>query len=218
MFLILLGPPGSGKGTQAKYLESRLKARHLSTGDILRAAVKNNTELGEKAKSYMDKGELVPDDLMIDLIKTEMADSKSSQGYLLDGFPRTLVQAEKLEQMLAQNGTRLDLVIKFSLPEEMLIKRLTGRLVCPKCSSNYNLYFNPPRTEGVCDNCGGKLEKRKDDKKEVVLNRINVYRKQTEPLEEYYRGRRKLEEVDASLTPEEVSRSIENMVRQKVAG
>ncbi|OGC77277.1 MAG: adenylate kinase [candidate division Zixibacteria bacterium RBG_16_50_21] len=218
MFLILLGPPGSGKGTQARYLESQLKSRHLSSGDILRAAVKNNTELGKKAKSYMDKGELVPDDLMIDFIKTEMADSKSSQGYLLDGFPRNLVQAEKLEQMLAQNGKRIDLVIKFSLPEEMLIKRLTGRLVCPRCNSNFNLFLNPPQREGICDKCGGRLEKRKDDQEEVVRHRIKVYRKQTEPLEEYYRGKKKLAEVNASLSPEEVSQSIQALVRQKASG
>ena len=215
MFLILLGPPGSGKGTQAKILEGILKLKHLSTGDLLRSAVKEKTELGGKAYAYMQKGELVPDELMVDLIEEQIGRKGAAQGFLLDGFPRTVVQAQKLEQMLQRRKQKVDLAIKFDLPEQVLLKRLSGRLVCPSCNANYNIYFSPPVKDTLCDNCGGRLVKREDDQEEVIKNRIAVYREQTEPVEEHYRSQKKLVAVDASVPAQELSGKIEKIFRTR---
>jgi adenylate kinase len=212
MFLILLGPPGSGKGTQAKMLEEKLKLKHLSTGDLLRSAVKEKTELGRKACAYMQKGELVPDELMVDLIEDQLSKKDSAPGFLLDGFPRTVVQAQKLDQMLQRQGQKVDLAIKFDLPDQVIFKRLSGRLVCPSCNSNYNIYYSPPGRGLLCDNCGSKLVKREDDQEEVVKNRIAVYRRQTEPVEEYYRSQKKLFPMDAEVAAEELFRQIQKIV------
>jgi adenylate kinase len=212
MFLILLGPPGSGKGTQAKILEEKLRMRHLSTGDLLRTAVQNGTELGKKASGYMQKGELVPDELMVDLIENQIGKKDSAQGFLLDGFPRTVVQAQKLDQMLQRQRQKVDLAIKFDLPDQVIFKRLSGRLVCPSCNSNYNIYYSPPGRGLLCDNCGSKLVKREDDQEEVVKNRIAVYRRQTEPVEEYYRSQKKLFPMDAEVAAEELFRQIQKII------
>ena len=212
MFLILLGPPGSGKGTQAKILEEKFRMRHLSTGDLLRTAVKSGTELGKKASGYMQKGELVPDELMVDLIEDQLSKKDSAPGFLLDGFPRTVVQAQKLDQMLQRQRHRVDLAIKFDLPDQVIFKRLSGRLVCPSCNSNYNIYYSPPGRDLLCDNCGGSLVKREDDQEEVVKNRIAVYRRQTEPVEEYYRSQKKLFPMDAEVAAEELFRQIQKIV------
>ena len=174
MFVILLGLPGSGKGTQAKLLEERMGLRHLSTGDLLREAVRQKTELGRKAQDYMQKGELVPDDLMVDLIITQLDIDQPQRGYVMDGFPRTIVQAEKLDRMLKQNGQQVDLVVKFAVSDEVILKRLSGRLVCPQCHANYNEFFNPPQQDNRCEVCGARLIKREDDKEEVVRRRIKV--------------------------------------------
>jgi adenylate kinase len=218
MLVILLGPPGSGKGTQAKILEQKLKLKHLSTGDLLRTAVKEKTELGEKAQDYLRKGELVPDALMVDLIKSQMIQKKGNSGYLLDGFPRTVVQAEKLEQMLAAQGEKVDLAIKFDLPDEIILKRLSGRLVCPNCNANYNIYFSPPQDDHLCDNCRANLIKRQDDKEEVVLNRIKVYRKQTGPVETYYLKQKKLVKVEAWRRPEVILTQLESRLKEYLNG
>lgn len=207
MFLILLGPPGSGKGTQAKTLSTRLKLVHLSTGDLLRAALKENRPLGIEAKAYMDKGELVPDELILGLIGEKMLDSSSS-GYLLDGFPRTVIQAESLDAMLDRNQRKVDLAIKLNLLEETLIKRLSGRVYCPKCNANFNVFFDPPKGAGKCDNCQGTLERRPDDQENVVRNRIKVYRNQTEPVEDYYGKQGLLHEVNADQPPDKVTEAI----------
>ena len=212
MFLILLGPPGSGKGTQAKMLEEQLKLKHLSTGDLLRSGVKEKTELGRKACAYMQKGELVPDELMVDLIEDQIGKKDAAPGFLLDGFPRTVVQAQKLDQMLQRQGQKVDLAIKFDLPDQVIFKRLSGRLVCPSCNSNYNIYYSPPGRDLLCDNCGSKLVKREDDKEEVVKNRIAVHRRQTEPVEEYYRSQKKLFPMDAEVAAEELFRQIQKIV------
>lgn len=218
MLVILLGPPGSGKGTQAKLLEQKLKMKHLSTGDLLRTAVKKQNDLGKKAQGYMQKGELVPDELMVDLIKSQMMQKRGNSGFLLDGFPRTVVQAEKLDQMLAEQKERVDLVIKFDLQDEIILKRLSGRLVCPNCNANYNLYFSPPKNDESCDNCKTSLIKREDDKEDVVANRINVYRKQTGPVETYYLKQNKLAKIEARLKPEEIFTQIESQLKERLAG
>lgn|SRR5574341_709011 len=212
MFLILLGPPGSGKGTQAMMLEEKLKLKHLSSGDLLRGAVKEKTDLGRQAFAYMQKGELVPDELIVDLIEDQLGKKETASGYLLDGFPRTVVQAQKLDQMLQRQKQKVDLTIKFELPDEIILKRLSGRLVCPNCHANYNIYFSPPKNENSCDNCGSKLVKREDDQEEVVKNRIKVYRRQTEPVEEFYRSQRKLFPIDASVAAEELFKQIQRII------
>ncbi len=216
--MILLGPPGSGKGTQAKLLEQKLKLKHLSTGDLLRTAVKKQSDLGKKAQGYMQKGELVPDELMVDLIKSQMMQKRGNSGFLLDGFPRTVVQAEKLDQMLAEQKEKVDLVINFDLPDEIILKRLSGRLVCPNCNSNYNVYFSPPKNDESCDNCNTGLIKREDDKEDVVAHRINVYRKQTGPVETYYLRQNKLSKIEAWRRPEEILTQIENQLKERLAG
>ena len=217
MFLIFLGPPGSGKGTQAKFLEAELNLVHLSTGDLLRSVVKEGTQIGKQAKVYMDKGELVPDNLIVDLIKTQMESTRSKNGYLLDGFPRTLGQVEMLEQMLSKTNRTIDRVIKFSLSEETLIKRLTGRLVCSVCGANFNTFFNPPKKKGLCDNCGGSLEKRGDDQAEIVRKRLEVYNQQSQPVEEYYRKQRKLMEVNASQTLQKTLAALKELIARDVS-
>ena len=197
-------------------LEKEFNIVHLSTGDILREAVRDNTGLGKEARSFMDKGELVPDEIMVDLIAEKLESRGSRQGYLLDGFPRTLVQAEKLDRMLSALKSQVDLAMRMDLPEEILVKRLSGRLVCVICGANFNVFFEPPHQEEICDKCGGRLEKRKDDQVDVVQNRIRVYKKQSEPVENYYRKQGKLTEVDASGSVEDVTGQIRRAVAKFV--
>ena len=186
MVVILLGPPGVGKGTQAVRLADNVGWEHVSTGDLLRAARREGTELGKKAQSYMDAGELVPDTLILDLVRDHLKGIAPEAGILFDGFPRTTAQAEGLEHVLQSVHRRVDRVIVFEASEDELVKRLSGRRSCPECGGVFNVHFTPPATEGRCDRCGGTLVQREDDKPETVRHRLEVYRDQTEPLIAWY--------------------------------
>lgn len=207
--LVFLGPPGAGKGTQAKRLAKDLNLLHLSTGDILREAVRNQTQLGKKAKDFMDRGELVPDDLIVALIEEVMPEEG---GVVLDGFPRTIAQAQALEEMLARKGLRLDGVVLFEVPDEVVVERLSGRRICPKCGAVYHVKTNPPKEDQLCDNCGAELIQREDDREDVVRRRLEVYRRQTSPLVEYYERKGILIKLDASKEIEEVYRDLRKVV------
>ena len=185
MNIVLFGPPGSGKGTQAKMLAEKYGAPHISTGDILRENLKNKTKLGLEAKSYMDKGELVPDDVLIGIIKDRLAQPDCALGFLLDGYPRTLPQADALSKILNELGKKLDVVLNIDVPDVELIKRLAGRRMCV-CGASYHILFNPPKQDGICDLCGNKLYHRDDDKEEAIINRLDVYKNQTQPLIDHY--------------------------------
>ena len=186
MVLVLLGPPGVGKGTQAVRLADELDAAHVSTGDLLRAARRDGTPLGKKAQGYMDAGELVPDGLILDLVREHLAGIDAGAHVLFDGFPRTTAQADGLRGVLAELDRSVDLVVLFEAPDETLVKRLSGRRSCPDCGAVYNTFFNPPRTEGTCDRCGATLAHRSDDQPDTVRRRLVVYEEQTSPLISYY--------------------------------
>ncbi|MBR3392294.1 MAG: adenylate kinase [Firmicutes bacterium] len=191
MKIVLLGPPGAGKGTQAEVLTKKLLVPHISTGDMFRAAIKNGTAMGIEAKSYMDRGQLVPDEVTVGIIKDRIAQSDCSGGFLLDVFPRTIAQAEALDKLLEDKGG-LDAVLNISVPLEKLVERLTGRRMCRKCGAIYHMLYNAPAKEGVCDACGGELYQRDDDKLETVTNRLDVYEAQTAPLIGFYEKQGKL--------------------------
>lgn len=210
MILVFLGPPGAGKGTQAKLLSQRMGFLHLSTGDLLREAVKNQTPLGKKAKEYMDRGELVPDELIVQLIEETMP---KDGNVILDGFPRTVNQALALEEMLKDKGEKISKVLFFDVPDEVIIDRLSGRRVCSKCGAVYHVKYNPPKVEGVCDLCGGTLVQRDDDKEEVVRRRLEVYRKQTQPLIEFYQEKGIIYKLDAGKGVEELFEEVKGLVR-----
>ena len=188
MRLILLGPPGAGKGTQASAIVKKYSIPHISTGDIFRSNIKMGTELGKGAKKYMDKGLLVPDDLVIAIVKDRLTEDDCKEGFLLDGFPRTVNQGEALDRELSQMSVKLDKVINIDVGKEVLIERAIGRRICKDCGATYHIKFNPSKKEGVCDICGGQLLQRDDDTKETVEKRIEVYLKQTKPLIDYYTG------------------------------
>ncbi len=194
MLVIMLGPPGSGKGTQAAQLAEKKGMAHLSTGDVLRNAVKEGTDLGLKAKSYMEAGDLVPDDLILGLIRERLQDGDS--GFLFDGFPRTIPQAEGLDKMLGDIDSGIDMVLDLEVGDDEVIRRLSGRFFCPGCQATYNYPNRLPKEEGLCDKCGTKLQKRKDDTEEVVKNRLNVYKEQTQPLQDYYKNQSLLKGVN----------------------
>jgi adenylate kinase len=202
--VVLFGPPGAGKGTQGHRLAEHFGARMIATGDIFRANLRDETPLGLKAKSYMDAGELVPDDIVIGMLKEELGEA--GDAFVLDGFPRTQAQAQALEEAVAEMGARLDAVLKFDVPDDVVIKRLAGRRTCARCQRTYNLELQPPREPGVCDACGGELLQREDDREETVRRRIEVYHRETEPLENFYRQRGLLREVDAQGDVDEVNR------------
>lgn len=208
MRLIFLGPPGVGKGTQADLLAAKLGLPKISTGDILREAVRNRTPLGMQAKACMDHGKLVPDSVVIGIVKEKLAEPVCAKGFLLDGFPRTVPQAEELATILGAMGVQLDRVINISVPREEIVRRLTGRRSCPTCQAVYHVAFSPPKQEGICDRCGGELVQRSDDKPETVERRLTVYEEQTAPLIAYYRQRTLLSDVDGSGTVEEVQRRV----------
>lgn len=208
MRIVLMGPPGVGKGTQAKRLSETLHVVHVSTGDILRLAVREDTPLGRRARPYVDSGRLVPDDLMSELIEERLGRPDARGGFVLDGFPRTAEQVAALDGMLARLGVGLDRVVLIAAPEAEIVRRLSGRRVCSSCGALFHVPSHPPRVEGVCDACGAALVQREDDREEVVRERLNVYARQTLAVARAYRDRGWLAEVDGSGTPEEVFRRI----------
>lgn len=212
MKIIMLGAPGAGKGTQAKKIAEKYSIPHISTGDIFRANIKNNTELGQKAKTYMDKGELVPDELVVDLIMDRFKEADCANGYVLDGFPRTIPQAEALDKALSANGESVDYAINVEVPDENIINRMSGRRACVGCGATYHIQFNAPKVEGVCDTCGEKLILRDDDKPETVKNRLSVYHEQTQPLIDYYSKKGVLAEVDGTQAMDDVFNAIVNVL------
>lgn len=199
MNLILLGPPGAGKGTQATRIVEKYKVPHISTGDIFRENIKNNTPLGQKAQEYMNKGELVPDQLVVDIALDRLGKDDCKNGFLLDGFPRTVFQADALDKFLKDKGKGIDLVINIEVEDKMLIERLDARRVCPTCAATYNVIGMPPKKEGICDKCNDILIQRKDDKKETVGNRIEVYHEQTSPLIDYYKEKGLIKDFDGMI-------------------
>lgn len=208
-----MGPPGAGKGTQAARIAGYCNVPHISTGDIFRAAIKAGTELGMKLKGYLDAGQLVPDAVTIEVIKERLKEPDCIRGFLLDGFPRTIPQAEALDRMLVDLGVRLSAVLNIAVSPEALLQRLTGRRICRKCGTPYHVVFNPPAVPGVCDRCGGELYQRSDDTEETVKERLEVYTKQTAPLLEYYRKQRLLKEINGELDIEDVWKEIQGVLR-----
>jgi adenylate kinase len=198
MRLIFLGPPGVGKGTQAEFIAKKYDIPKISTGDLLRESVIKQTSLGKKAKGFMDRGELVPDDIVIGLIEEKLGSAECQNGFLLDGFPRTVTQADELSAFLSSKGTNLDRVIYFWLPKGDIIKRINGRRSCPECKAVYHLESIPPKLEGMCDVCGMGLIQRNDDKLDTIESRLAVYQEQTEPLIQYYKNRSLLSELDST--------------------
>lgn len=217
MRIVLLGPPGSGKGTQASALQQRWGIPHIASGDLLRAYVRDNTELGRKAKPYMDRGDLVPDDLILDMMAERLSQPDAGQGYVLDGFPRTVAQAEALDERLKSLGKELDAAIHLSVPEEEILRRLAGRRTCPQCNAVYHIETMPPKQPGVCDRCGAELVQRDDEKPEVVRKRLAVYAKQTQPLLDYYRSKDLLHEIDGTIGVENVLAAIARAVESSPA-
>lgn len=203
MKLILLGAPGAGKGTQADFIKAALKVPVISTGNLLREAIAQGTELGRQAKSYMDGGKLVPDDLIIGLVKEKLASHDCEQGAIFDGFPRTVAQAEAMESF-----TDVDAALSIEVPDEVIVHRMAGRRTCPKCHATYHVEGNPPKVEGVCDKCGEKLGIRHDDDPEVVLQRLEVYHAQTEPVKEHYAQLGKLRSVEGIGSVDEIRKRI----------
>lgn len=198
MKIIMLGAPGAGKGTQAKMLAAKYGIPHISTGDIFRANIKEGTDLGKKAKEYMDKGELVPDELVVDLVIDRFAQPDAEGGYVLDGFPRTIPQAEALTAALSAKGENVDYAINVEVPDENIVSRMGGRRACVGCGATYHIKYNAPKTEGICDVCGKELILRDDDKPETVQNRLSVYHEQTQPLIDYYKGQGIERDVDGT--------------------
>ena len=204
MNLILLGPPGAGKGTQAQRMVDRYHSPQISTGDILRAAVKESTPLGMKAKGFMDQGQLVPDEIVIGIIEERMKAKDCNLGFILDGFPRTIPQAEALQPILTKIGKKIDHVINIEVDPEELVRRLTGRRTCKNCGAMFHLLFQLPKKEGICDRCGGTLYQRADDKEETIRTRLKEYEKQTAPLIQYYQGKKTLRSIQGVGGPDQI--------------
>lgn len=214
MKIVLLGAPGAGKGTHAQYLSDKYEIPHISTGDIFRANLKNGTPLGLKAKAYMDRGELVPDELTVDLVLDRLNREDCGKGYILDGFPRNLFQADALTKALAEKNDEIDYAIHFVISEEAILRRMSGRRVCPVCGATYNVVGMPTKVEGICDRCGSEVIQREDDKPATVLKRLEVYREQTAPIVDYYRERGKEERVDSARPLEEVRRALDEILKE----
>ncbi len=212
MNIVFLGLPGTGKGTQAEMLAGEMEIPHIATGDIFREAIGRQTELGQKARKFMDAGELVPDEVTCGMVKERLAQEDTMSGFILDGFPRTLAQAEALDQIMQQLGRKLELVIYFAAPEEVLIRRLSGRRVCSGCGATYHLEFNPPLEEGTCDRCGGELKQREDDREETVIHRLQVNREKTQQLVDYYERQGKLTSLTAEGSLEKVREQLKEAV------
>lgn len=212
MKIIMLGAPGAGKGTQAKKIAAKYGIPHISTGDIFRANIKNGTELGKKAKTYMDQGLLVPDELVVDLVVDRVAQDDCGSGYVLDGFPRTIPQAEALDKALASLEQKLDYAIDVEVPDENIISRMGGRRACLGCGATYHMEYAAPKAEGICDACGKELILRDDDKPETVKKRLDVYHEQTQPLIEYYTSAGILREVDGTRDIDDVFQAITEII------
>lgn len=208
MKIIMLGAPGAGKGTQAKKIAAKYEIPHISTGDIFRANIKNGTELGKKAKTYMDQGLLVPDELVVDLVVDRVNQDDCVNGYVLDGFPRTIPQAEALTKALEALGQKMDYAIDVNVPDENIVKRMGGRRACVGCGATYHLEYAPPKKDGICDTCGAELILRDDDKPETVQKRLNVYHEQTQPLIDYYTSEGILKTVDGTVDINDVFQAI----------
>ena len=215
MNIILMGLPGAGKGTQASEIVKKFPIPHISTGDMFRKAIKDETDLGKEAKSYMDRGELVPDEVTVGIVKDRISEDDAKKGFLLDGFPRTIEQAEALNEIMQEFDRKIDAVINIEVAEEELMNRLTGRRICEKCGTTYHLVFNPPKVEGICDLDGGKLYQREDDNPETVANRLNVNVKQSKPILEFYDNKKVLKNIDGSrdikVVTEDVIDILENL-------
>lgn len=213
MNILLMGLPGAGKGTQAAKIVEKYQFPHISTGDMFRQAIADGTELGKKAKSYMDEGGLVPDEVTNGIVEERLQQDDTVNGFMLDGFPRTLNQAEALEEILEKIGKTIDAVIYFDVDPEVLKKRLSGRVICRNCGATYNIYFNPPKEEGVCDKCGSTdLYQREDDKPEVVENRIQVNMKQQQPLIEFYEAKGKLHSVPGDIGIDQIFEKVQEII------
>lgn len=208
MKLIMLGAPGAGKGTQAKKIAAKYQIPHISTGDIFRANIKAGTELGMKAKSYMDQGQLVPDEVTIGMLLDRISQNDCENGYVLDGFPRTIPQAESLTKALEEMGQKIDYAVDVDVPDENIVSRMSGRRACITCGATYHVQFAPPKAEGICDKCGAELVLRDDDKPETVQKRLTVYHEQTQPLIDYYRRAGVLVSVDGTQSMDQVFESI----------
>ena len=215
MNIVLMGLPGAGKGTQAEKIVEQFHIPHISTGDMFRKAIKEGTKMGLEAKSYMDKGLLVPDEVVIGIVKDRLGEDDCNNGFLLDGFPRTVAQAEALDSLLEDLDKKIDHVISINVDKDALVSRLTGRRICKDCGATYHLIYNPPKVEGICDKCGGELYQRDDDKEETVLTRLDVNIKQTEPLLNYYEDKNVLRNVDGDQDIDEVFLSIEKILRSQ---
>ncbi|MFC4620264.1 adenylate kinase [Camelliibacillus cellulosilyticus] len=212
MNLILMGLPGAGKGTQAERITQEYGLPHISTGDMFRAAIKEGTELGKEAKSYMDKGALVPDEVTIGIVRERLGKADCQKGFLLDGFPRTTAQAEALDALLAETNRRIDAVLYINVDRERLMDRLTGRRICKQCGATYHVSFNPPKVQGICDKCGGELMQREDDREETVKTRLQVNAEQQQPLLDFYREKGCLKEVDGNQDINDVFADVESIL------
>ena len=215
MKIIMLGAPGAGKGTQAKMIAAKYQIPHISTGDIFRANIKNGTELGMEAKKYMDQGQLVPDELTVKILLDRVAQPDCSEGYVLDGFPRTIPQAEVLDSALDKLGDSIDFAIDVDVPDENIVRRMSGRRACLSCGATYHIEHIPPKQEGVCDTCGQPLVLRDDDKPETVLKRLKVYHEQTQPLIDFYTKKGVLRSVDGTVDMNNVFETIVNVLERK---
>lgn len=216
MRLVLLGGPGAGKGTQAKMLKEKYDLPHISTGDIFRANINNNTDLGKEAKKYMDKGLLVPDELVGDLVIDRIAEDDCKNGYIFDGFPRTIPQAKDLDKRLESSGEKIDFVINIEVEDENIIRRMSGRRACLKCGATYHIEHIPPKKEGICDKCGSNIVLRDDDAPETVRNRLVIYHEQTQPLIDYYNSKGNLISVDGSRPMKDIHEEIIDYIERGV--
>jgi len=218
MHVILLGPPGAGKGTQAKLIEQKFNMPHISTGDLLRAAVRDGTSIGLQAKEYMERGQLVPDAVVIEMIEQRMAQSDTNGGFLLDGFPRNVRQAAELESMLQRHSVRIDQVLSLDVPRAELLRRLTGRRTCRGCNAMYHVAFEPPKKEGICDRCGAELYQREDDREETISSRLDVYDRDTAPVKDFYRERQLLRDIAGVGGRAEIFATICNHLKSRPGG